>query len=504
MAGLNIFIMRLLFTIFFLCIVLGTHAQSGFRRLYSGETTGATFVDIAWDGKKLYTTGQFLADTTLPNGALNGQLYMELDTNGNVLFTDIYFPPNDAVTSGIKNTIATFDSSTFYITTQMYNATNENQLTIYKDSDRIATKSITTSGLRTAIYHSKKVNSGVLLSGFDHASDYTSDGLLVMVNDEGEELWRKYYDFQDNYCNLFEPYILGSNSIILTGADQKLDFSGPPANNWIKTWFAMIDSNGVIQSEWRSPPNSEIGVATRLIQLPNKQWLYATSQFIFNPNPFDSYGLRPKIVCRDSNFNFVWERPFECYPLPNTYTIDLQPSRDGNFLLTGRLALSEQFGGGFIRKISPTGETVWNYFDPIEIANPFELANGGLVEIPSGSVFVAGYALDLNGGKAYGLLTKLNKNGCRDSLCTNTSETKNVAGMPKVGQVFPNPTTGPVTVTNTVGDFIRVFDLGGRLAAQFAVVSERQTIDLQGLPPGNYLLQMQDKTLRLTYQIIKI
>lgn len=500
--------MRQYLFLFFILSVQGTFGQSGqpgFKKLYSGEATGATFVDIAWDGSKLIATGQFLADTTLPNGALNGQLYMELDTNGNVLFTDIYFPPNDAVTSDLKNTISTFDGNTFYITTQMYNATNENLLTIYKDSERVVSKTITTNGLRAAMFYAQKYNGGIIFSGRDQSpTDLDSDGLLVKVNDAGEELWQKKFNFPETDCYLSEPYILGPNSILLPGAEQKWALTGPVTASWVKTWLAMVDSNGVVQSEWRSPKNLETGVSTRMIRLPKKSWLYATSSLVFNPSPLDNWGLHPKIVCRDSNFNLLWEREIECYPSPANYTIDLQQSMDGNLLMAGRLSTSLYWGGCFIQKFAPLGQIIWNYFDPCISDEDCSHYFGGLVEIPSGSIFCSGYYINDVEGKVYGLVTKLNKNGCRDTLCTNTSAIKEIVNMNKTSRIYPNPTTGLVTISDALGDIMQVFDISGRLVLQTKISGEKHTtIDLQGLTTGTYLLQMQEKNLRLTYQIIK-
>jgi hypothetical protein len=107
--------------LFFILIILpyiSDSQQPGFRKLYSGELTGAGFVDIVWNGEKLITSGQFLTDTA-PNNAINGLLYMELDTNGNTLFTDIYFHPSDAVAPGIDNSLFFSDKGIVYSMNQI-------------------------------------------------------------------------------------------------------------------------------------------------------------------------------------------------------------------------------------------------------------------------------------------------------------------------------------------------------------------------------------------------
>jgi hypothetical protein len=71
-------------------------------------------------------------------------------------------------------------------------------------------------------------------------------------------------------------------------------------------------------------------------------------------------------------------------------------------------------------------------------------------------------------------------------------------------KVYPNPTSDIITITNPIGSVIEVFDMTGRLLRSESVNGGAQTISLQGVPPGAYVVRMQNKTLRVSYQIIKI
>lgn len=475
--------------------------QPGFRKLYSGETTGATFVDIIWDGAKLITTGQFLTDTA-PDNALNGLLYMELDTNGNTLFTDIYFHPNDAVTSSIGNSAVVIDAQV-YITSQMFSQVQENLLVMYSNSERVSSNIINSMGLRTWLYHVIKNDNNMLLSGGNQNFSYNSEGMLIKSYPLGNEIWRRYYGNPGLDCGIAEPYILGNNTIVLPGYKNYWPSNGPILNKWTKTWIVTVDSLGNIKDQWESSKNVENGVATRMLKMPNGNWLYTTAEFIPIPGQIDDFGLHPKIVCRDSNFNFLWERYISSYPSSPNYLIDLQSTIDGNYIMAGRIATDEWWGGCIIHKMTPSGDSLWTYFDSCEPFLGCYHYLGGVAELPSGSIVAAGYYENLDEGKTHGLLIKLDKNGCLDTLCGGGEIGTYEIELASRIKVFPNPTSDLLNIRNPIGEQIELFDMKGRLVQTVQVQGESQTLNIHDLPAGTYVVKMQEKTLRVSYKIIK-
>ncbi len=502
MAGNSILGMKSIFFILLIAFPLFCSSQQpGFRKLYNGETTGATFVDIVWDGEKLITTGQFLTDTA-PNNALNGLLYMELDTNGNTLFTDIYFHPNDAVTSGIGNSL-TFIDDQIYITSQMFNQVQENLLVTYSNSERINTNIIHSNGLRTWLFHVTRHDNNILLSGGNQNFSYNSEGILIKSTPLGNEIWRKYYGVPDRRCGIAEPYIVDDTTILLPGFKNYTPDNGPIINSWTRTWIITVDSLGNIKDEWESPKNVENGVATRMLKMQDGNWLYTTAEFIPMPGQIDDFGMRPKIVCRDSNFNLVWERYLGNYPTSANQTIDLQSTSDGNYIVTGRSAFEASVGGCFIYKFAPNGEGIWRHIDNCEPIEDCEEFLGGITELPGGSIVAAGYIENFAEGKAYGLLIKLDKNGCIDTLCSGTTGTYEVELASKT-KVYPNPTSNILNISNPIGEKIEIFDISGKLVRTVPAQFGNQSINIHDLPVGAYIVRMQEKTLRVSYKIIKI
>jgi hypothetical protein len=304
---------------------------------------------------------------------------MELDTNGNTLFTDIYFHPNDAVTSNIGNSMSAIGNN-LYLTSQMFIGTQENLLTIYNDSERISSNIINSEGLRTWLYSVNKLNENVLLSGGNQNFSYDFEGLLIKSDPLGNEIWRKYYGVPAHRCGIAEPYIINDTTIVLPGYKHYTPDNGPVINKWTRTWIITVDSLGNIKDEWESPKNVENGVATRMLKMPDGNWLYTTSEFIPIPGQIDDFGLHPKIVCRDNNFNLVWERYLGNYPTSVNMTIDLQSTSDGNYIVTGRSAFEATVGGCLIYKFAPNGEGIWRHLDNCEPVEDCEQFLGGVTQ----------------------------------------------------------------------------------------------------------------------------
>ena len=127
-----------------------------------------------------------------------------------------------------------------------------------------------------------------------------------------------------------------------------------------------------------------------------------------------------------------------------------------------------------------------------------------MTELPSGNVVAAGYVENYITNKTEGLIIKLDSNGCIDTLCNagwiGTEETEKVSKI----KIFPNPASEVLTINNPIGKHVEIFYIQGRLVRGGQVISTSQPVPIRGLPNGAYILKMQEKTLRVSYKIIKI
>ncbi|MEI6412617.1 MAG: T9SS type A sorting domain-containing protein, partial [Bacteroidota bacterium] len=484
--------MRFLFIVLFFVFQVNINIfgqNPGFKNLYAGETTGATFVDILWDGEKLVTTGQFLTDTA-SHGALNGLLYMELDTNGNSLHTDIYFEPNDGISSSIGNSVAQTSNGKIFVMTQPLESTDA-LLCIYQNGARISSIHYQFPALNTTLRYLKDADDQIFLSGHFQNLDYTLEGFLIKADQNGNKIWAKYYGTPGIQTNFVEPFIIDNNTILIPGGQTNWDPSGSILNTWTKSYILSVDSTGTKKSEWVSPENVENGIATRLQRLANGNWLYATYEFIPLPGQINDWGAKPKLVCRDSNFNLVWERYLSDFVSKTNRISDINPTPDGNYVVVGRW---DYYNYNVIHKFKSDGTPVWTYYDACSTLGCDENL-GGVTVLPSGSVFIAGDLTNYEIPKSFGLIIKLDQNGCLDSLtCGPTIGTEEHNLVNKI-KVYPNPTTGLVYINKPIGNTVALFNILGQEIKEEEIVSSKHTLDLSSLDPGVYLIKMHNKKL---------
>ena len=70
--------------------------------------------------------------------------------------------------------------------------------------------------------------------------------------------------------------------------------------------------------------------------------------------------------------------------------------------------------------------------------------------------------------------------------------------------VFPNPTTGNVTVeSNAIGADLNVYDMFGKLMMTTTVASERTELDFSGFAPGVYVVRIANSTAVTTVKVVK-
>ena len=474
--------------------------EPGFRKLYSGDSTGASFSDIVWNGEHLIVTGQFLTDTA-PNNALNGLLYMELDTNGNPLFTDIYYHPNDGLTPELNNSLY-FSGDYIYSMGQVLEE-RSSYMTIYKNAERINTIIYPVEGFVTHLHHCVRQENDLLLTGRRLNYQYETQGILIKTTTMGDEKWRRYYGLEGHNCGTAEPYLLDENTIILPSFKSHWPQTGSMQDKWVRTWIIAVDSLGNKKGEWESPNNEEAGPKTRMLKMPNGNWLYTTLKIVFNPSIFDATGNQPKIVCRDENFNLLWEKLIPAQPTNACYTMDIQPTSDGNYMLIGYKTNNLVDGGEFIYKFAPNGDKIWMHQDLSGVIEDKTNYLGGVVELPSGSIVAAGYSIDYNLAKVSGLIIKLDRNGCQSTPCLGSNSSSELLTIIPQIKVYPNPATHFVTIERTIGEYIDIFDLTGKTIKSEKITGTNQEIKISDLPSGTYFLRMQDKSSRVTVKLIK-
>lgn len=120
--------------------------------------------------------------------------------------------------------------------------------------------------------------------------------------------------------------------------------------------------------------------------------------------------------------------------------------------------------------------------------NPFTLEGTGDTTVYVG--FRMGIWDDAGGGLSFEVYVD------NVSLMGPESSVRNYTDPEQVN-VFPNPASGKVTVTNIGSKDIRIFNLAGQEVLQMNVAHRVMNIDVSGLDKGMYLLKSGDSTAKL-------
>jgi Secretion system C-terminal sorting domain len=120
--------------------------------------------------------------------------------------------------------------------------------------------------------------------------------------------------------------------------------------------------------------------------------------------------------------------------------------------------------------------------------NPFTIEGTGDTTVYVG--FRMGIWDDASGGLSFEVYVD------NVSLTGPNSAVRNYTDPAKVN-VFPNPASGKVTISNIKADHIQIFNLAGQEVLQSEAKHQVMSLDVSGLHKGMYLLKSGDSTAKL-------
>lgn len=189
---------------------------------------------------------------------------------------------------------------------------------------------------------------------------------------------------------------------------------------------------------------------------------------------------------------------------------------DGNLLLPAlfydSLTTNYENGGtvGWILKVDTIGQIIWeqelNYFKDLNGPQFVSYNNYYDIQQSLDNGFVlSGHMsrIDLNGQDFFGLITKLDSNGCVVSECASFTGISSIAEEITSYSVYPNPAGSLINISgdlemNDMGYSIYLLD--GRIVQSGTL---KRTIDISYLNSGTYLISIQSIKEITTLKFIK-
>jgi hypothetical protein len=72
-------------------------------------------------------------------------------------------------------------------------------------------------------------------------------------------------------------------------------------------------------------------------------------------------------------------------------------------------------------------------------------------------------------------------------------------------KIYPNPTTGSITIENAKGNDVIMYDVVSKVVNRKNIISDKETVNIGSLPNGMYMIQVVDETtgIRTIRKIVK-
>ena len=196
------------------------------------------------------------------------------------------------------------------------------------------------------------------------------------------------------------------------------------------------------------------------------------NQIIVPSDLGSNYNFTEYFAHLDTNFRIDWIRKF---PYSDTFgkrfISRISQLLDSNYILYGSsLVDSVLHPTGWIAKIDKHGNILWQRTYLSDTLNDCYIED--LIEKPDGSmVFVGTTGNDtLPSWHHWDVwLVGLDSNGCDVGGCNIPTRLPAVSALPEVFSIFPNPTTGNITISAIEGGVFALYSMDGRGVFECAV-----------------------------------
>ena len=503
---------RTCYYLFFLLLPFFTKAQEGFINHYDLGHPGMVFTNLLLHEDTLIASGIVIQDT-FPYLTLLS--LAKLDTNGNVLVHYDYMDSLGANYSFEAPPIGLLrcsDNSGYVMLGHAFERFTGLAMKIGNNGGQVWVREYPDTWSQQDHYRMViEVNGGYLIAG-DKFAGGTANMFVKKIGYDGEEIWEKQYGETNNRRDLLgDIFLLNDNEYIIGGS------TGPNQNvPWQQTTNTIrifaIDSLGNEKWGWESDPSLEELWLRGLHINADGNWIYSTARGEFE---FDGFMKRqPRVIVRDSNFEIVKAVDLDDMDGNSNYFLDMVPMSDGGWLGVGtniekveNPVLAQDHGYAWMFRMDTAGDTLWERKDLVFPDTLFATGQflHSAVELPSGSIIAAGYYASFADTKDWGVLIKVDKNGCVDTINCSPITSTIAPFAPTEGEikVYPNPASSVVhfdSPESGAWDRIEVFDFSGRMVKEKANTNQMDVVEL---PAGVYFIRLWQSNRFVTKKLIK-
>ncbi len=488
-------------------------AQEGFINHYDLGHPGMVFTNFLLYEDTLIASGLVIQDT-FPYLTLLS--FAKLDTSGNVLAHYNYIDSlgaNYSFGETPRGFLKCSDDSGYIILGHIFERNTGMAMKINNNGEQIWVREyLDINSLQDLYRKIIEISDGYLIGGYKQRLDGSNDIFVKKINHQGEEIWEQWYGTTNNRRDYFGDILALNNNEYVIGGSTGPNQDVPWQQFQSTIRIFAIDSLGDELWSWESEPSMEEIWLRGLHINDDGNWIYSTIRGEFE---FDGFLRRqPRIIIRDNNFEIVKTSELDDMDANGNLLLDLVSLSDGGFLGVGKNTeevpnpiLAEDHGYAWMVRMDMHGDTLWERKDLVFPDTLFATSQylHSAVELPSGSIIAAGYYRAFSDPKDWGVLIKVNRNGCLDTIiCSPITSVIHPNSRPdKDISVYPNPVSSVLHIDSPVSDTwdrIEMFDFTGRKVKE---ETNTNLLDIFGFPAGVYYIRLWQSDEYVTKKIIK-
>ena len=497
--------------LFFLLLPLFAKAQEGFISHYDFGHPGMVFTNLILTQDTLVVSGIAIQDTFPYKQVMT---LTKLDTNGNIL---AHFQYQDSLGGNYslgetpRGLLRCLDGSGYLLLGHVFERSTGIAMKVDNDGNQVWLREYTDSNSSQDFFRKiVEINDGYLISGMKQALDNKLDLFVKKVDYNGAEIWERSYGKGNARDDIFDSMLIrDANEYVIGSSNQPYMVPWQQFESRIKIF--AIDSVGNIKWSWLGEPYlDEVWLDGLNINVEGN-WIYATVRAEFEMDGFMK--RQPRVVVRDGNFNIVNAVDLDDMDANGNFILNMLPLENGDFLGLGKNnekvpnpVLAEDHGYAWMVRMEYDGDTLWERKDLVFPDSIFATGQylHSAVELSSGSIIAAGYYDSSADPKNWGILIKVDKDGCIDTLlCSGITPVEEVHPAVEV-RVWPNPASSHVDFyfQNATGGQHRqllITDLAGRPVQHFALPEGETSLrwNAAEVPPGVYFYRYMENGVLL-------
>lgn len=495
---------RHIFLILYLAIIpeVSGYAQQGFNQVYTFNGGSDAFLDVLPDDSFTYVSC-VMFDTVSSNRVVHALI--KINITGDVVDT-IYRRLDWNYVLSKKNMVRSYDGR-IYATGNLDSAFTI-VLYCYADDtvswERRYVDTTTNNPFFSVALLSAKTDSMLYLLCNTQADNYDVNTMLIKLDPNGQEVWRRSYGTWDwdEMPNCIEE--LSDGTLMIGSTKSNVGHITWGMDELFLTWFVRVDTSGAVLDTWVDDASLNAWIPGQVKEVQGGGYVYCGGWVEQWTAAGDAY-IRNYIARMDDSYNKLWELQLANNANNVQMLEDLVIHKNiiyasGN---EGDTATNQVYGvlhaislegeilyTRYYSTPSPLKEISWNqflYLYKIEIPNDTTILIAGQIQagVPPG------YPTQ------YGWLIKTDLYGCFTDTCA-----PDIGPLPKPYQppvaeaiLYPNPSTEWVQLVipeNQLGSTFTIANARGQIIQRGTLVSPVTVFDVQGYAAGIYFLRISN------------